>query len=315
MRHTLKVNKAKEIVKEKPLNLISKEIKKLQNSNNYLSSYGNYDLYFASAEKITHILHEIGRLREITFRETGEGTNKSIDLDNYDSYYKHLFLWDNADKKLVGAYRMGLGAEIFPEKGINGFYISELFNFEPEIQPFFQKTIEMGRAFIRKEYQQKPMPLFILWKGIVHVIIRHPKHKFLIGGVSISNRFSDFSKSVMVEFMRSHYYDPYLAQFVRPNKNYKIKLKDVNKDFIFDISKADLNKFDKLIDEIEPGNLRLPVLMKKYIKQNARLIGFNVDPKFNDAIDGLAYIRISDIPKETLEPVFKELEKELQKKR
>ena len=315
IRNVSKSNQAQEVVEEEPFAFINHEIRKLRSTNTHLSSYGEYDLYFAEAEQIPHILHEIGRLREITFRDVGEGTNKSIDLDYYDTYYKHLFLWDNANRKLVGAYRMGLGAEIFPEKGINGFYVSELFHFESEIQPFFQKTIEMGRAFIRREYQQKPMPLFILWKGIVHVMLRHPEYKFLIGSVSISNQFSDFSKSVMVEFMRSHYYDPYLAQFVRPNKNYKIKLKGADKEFIFDISKADLNKFDKLIDEIEPGNLRLPVLIKKYIKQNARLIGFNVDPKFNDAIDGLAYIRISDIPKETLEPVVKELEKELKKGR
>src|SRR5690625_472304 len=140
----------------------------------------------------------------------------------------------------------------------------------------------MCRAFIVNEYQHKPLPLFLLWRGIVHVTLRNPEHKYIIGGVSISNQFSDFSKSLMIEFMKSHYYDPYVAQFVRPKNEFKVRLKDADKEFFFDAAEADLNKFDKLIDELEPNMLRVPVLIKKYIKQNAKLIGFNVDPKFKD---------------------------------
>jgi hypothetical protein len=134
-----------------------------------------------------------------------------------------------------------------------------------------------------------------------------------MGGVSISNKFSDFTKSLMIEFMRSHYYDPYLAQYIRPKKEYKVKLKDADKDFVFDASKADLQKFDKIIDEIEPGALRMPVLLKKYVKQNARLLAFNVDPKFNDAVDGLMYIKIADLPENTVKPVLEEFQKTLEK--
>ena len=158
---------------------------------------------------------------------------------------------------------MALGAEVMKRYGIDGFYTSSLFEFDPELQPFFRKVIEMGRAYISTEYQQKPLPLFLLWRGIVHVCLRNPEHKFLMGGVSISDKFSEFSKSLMIEFMKSHYYDPYIAQYVHPKKEYKVKLKDADKDFVFNETEADLNKFDKIIDEVEPGNLRLPVLIKK----------------------------------------------------
>ena len=158
------------------------------------------------------------------------------------------------------------------------------------------------------------MPLFLLWKGIVHTTLRYPEHKFLIGGVSISNQFSDFSKSLMIEFMKSHYYDPYIAQYVHPKKEFRVKLKDADKDFIFNETEADLNKFDKIIDEVEPGNLRLPVLIKKYIKQNARVVAFNVDPLFNNAVDGLMYIRIADLPESTVKPVMEEFQAELERK-
>jgi hypothetical protein len=118
----------------------------------------------------------------------------------------------------------------------------------------------------------------------------------------------------MIEFMKSHYYDPYIAQYVHPKKEYKVKLKDADKDFVFNETEADLNKFDKIIDEVEPGSLRLPVLIKKYIKQNARVVAFNVDPLFNNSVDGLMYIKISDLPDSTVKPVMEEFQAELERK-
>ena len=266
----------KQIVKPANHDKILKEIEALKGGDYRLLQSKNYFVFLVSAEVIPNILHEIGRLREITFRAVGEGTNESIDLDQYDNYYHHMFLWDDESQMIAGAYRMGLGSEIFPKYGIEGFYLQDLFRFEPELYDMMSKSIEMGRAFIVHEYQQKPMPLFLLWRGIIHTTLRYPEHKFLLGGVSISNQFTDFSKSLMIEFMKSNYYDPYIAQYVHPKKEFKVKLKDADKDFIFDAAEADLNKFDKIIDELEPGNLRLPVLIKKYIKQNARLVAFNV---------------------------------------
>lgn len=302
----------KNIIKETPTGEIIREINLLKNSEAFLFSNKRYECYFSDYKSIPYIMREIGRLREITFRLVGEGTNNETDTDRFDKHYKHLILWDAQERKIAGAYRMGMGNEIYKNYGIKGFYINELFHFEPEIQPFLRKCIEMGRAFVVPEYQQKPMPLFLLWRGIIHVALTHPEHKFIMGGVSISNKFSEFSKALMIEFMQSHFYDAYVAQYVRPRKAFKPRIKGQDKDFIFDEAKADLNKFDKLIDELEPNALRLPVLIKKYIKQNAKVIAFNVDPKFNDAIDGLMYIRVSEIPEATLKPVIEELQSKLE---
>ena len=304
----------KEIVTAASQEKMINEINTLRENDCRLLESKNYEVFFAKAKDMPNVLHEIGRLREITFREVGEGTNESTDIDSYDKYYRHMFLWDSDAQKIAGAYRMGLGSEIYPKYGIDGFYLTDLFRFEPELYDMMHNSIEMGRAFIVKEYQQKPMPLFLLWKGIIHITLRYPEHKFLLGGVSISNQFSDFSKSLMIEFMKSNFYDPYIAQYIHPKKAFKVKLKDADKDFIFDEAEADLNKFDKLIDELEPGALRLPVLIKKYIKQNARVVAFNVDPLFNNAIDGLMYIRISDIPDSTVKPVMEEFQAELERK-
>lgn len=309
----LKIPRApKDVISETKKELMIEEIENCRKMDKRLLTSKNYEVFLAKREVIPNILNEIGRLREITFREVGEGTNNSIDLDEFDEYYHHLFLWDNETQRIAGAYRMGMGNEIFANHGINGFYLQDLFRFEPELYKMMSQSIEMGRAFIIKEYQQKPMPLFLLWKGIVHCTLRFPEHRYLIGGVTISDKFSNFSKSLMIEFMKSHYYDPYVAQYVRPKKEFKVKLEDADKDLVFEESEADLNKFDKLIDELETENLRLPVLIKKYIKQNAKVVAFNVDPLFNDAVDGLMYIRIADLPESTVKPVMEEFQKELE---
>lgn len=312
---TLKLPKPpKRIVGQVDKAIMMNEVEGLRDGDFRLLQSKNYEVFLAPAKKIPNILQEIGRLREITFREVGEGTNEAIDLDAFDTYYHHMFLWDSDEQLIAGAYRMGLGSQIFQRYGIDGFYLQDLFRFEPELYKMMSQSIEMGRAFIIKSYQQKPMPLFLLWKGIVHTTLRYPEHKYLIGGVSISNQFSNFSKSLMIEFMKSHYYDPYVAQYVHPKKEFKVKLKDADKDFVFDEAEADLNKFDKIIDEVEPGALRLPVLLKKYIKQNARLVAFNVDPLFNNSVDGLMYIKIADLPESTVKPVMEEFQAELERK-
>ncbi len=304
----------KKIVASGDASSMVEEVKKLRENDKRLLISKNYEVFLSQSRAIPHILKEIGRLREITFRAIGEGTNNAIDLDKYDEYYHHMFLWDKDTEKIAGAYRMGMGEQIYKDHGIDGFYLNELFRFDGELHKMMSESIEMGRAFIIAEYQQKPMPLFLLWKGIVHCTLRFPKHKYLIGGVSISNKFSNFSKSLMIEFMKSNYYDPYIAQYVKPKKDFRVKLEDADKDFIFDESEADLNKFDRLIDELEPNELRLPVLIKKYVKQNAKVVAFNVDPLFNNSVDGLMYIRIADLPESTVKPVMEEFQAEMESK-
>ena len=299
------------IIDETPLAEILADRENLRKTEGkMLFSNGDYEVYFTKFDEIPAMMREIGRQRELTFRAVGEGTNLPFDLDEYDKHYHHLILWDNVAQKIAGAYRMALGSEVMKNYGIKGFYTNSLFDFDQELQPFFKKVIEMGRAYISIEYQQKPLPLFLLWRGIVHVCLRNPEHKVLMGGVSISNRFSDFSKSLMIEFMRSHYFDPVVAQYVHPKNDYKVYLSERDKSLFFEGLDDDLNKFDKLIDDFEP-EMRLPVLIKKYIKQNAKVVAFNVDPNFNDAIDGLMYIRISDLPEGTIKPVLEEMSEQL----
>ncbi len=260
----------------------------------------SYELYIAPASKIPNIIKEIGRLREITFREVGEGTNKKQDLDKYDIYYNHLFIWDRDAKMVVGAYRFGKGDEIFYSMGRTGFYLSELFKIKPSLYPIMQQSLELGRSWIRKEYQLKPLPLFLLWKGILKYLMDNPQYRYLIGPVSISNHFSKFSKSLIVDFINKNHFDHKLAKYVKPRKKFKVDFSKIDADLLLE-SGDGLKTLDSIISEIETKNRKIPVLLRQYISLNAKIICFNIDPKFSDSLDGFLVLDLQEIPREILE--------------
>ena len=267
----------------------------------------NYEVYICSSTAIPTILKEIGRLREVTFREIGEGTNKRTDLDEYDINYNHLFIWDKESKMIVGAYRIGKGADIFYSMGKRGFYLNELFKIKKQFYPILMKSLELGRSWIRKEYQQKPLPLFLLWKGIVQFLSKNSEYRYLIGPVSISNWFTKLSKSLIVEFIRNNNFDHELSQFVKPRKNFKVDFSKIDKDLLTEGSKT-LKDLDSLISDIEITNMKIPVLLKQYLALNAKIISFNIDPKFSDSLDGFLVLDIETIPNEILKKLGKNIQ-------
>lgn len=296
---------ADEIVAAVPQEKIIQEIESIQNTKSL--SYDNFDCYVVSSDKIPNILREIGRLREVTFRAVGEGTNRSIDLDEYDLYYNHLILWDKEAKKIAGAYRVGDGHEIMRRYGAKGFYLTSLFKISPRLNPMLSESLELGRSFIVQEYQRHRLSLFLLWKGILFYMISNPRFRYIIGPVSISNNYQEVSKELIIEFVRKHYYDSELAQYVKPRNAFKFKGNNVDTKALIEASQADLKKMDKIISDIEPSSYTMPVLLKKYLQQNAQIIAFNCDPKFNNALDGLMYLDLNNLPADTIETLQREM--------
>ena len=285
--------------------ILEREIEPLR-ENYRICLEKNYELFITPTSKIPNIIREIGRLREITFREIGEGTNKAIDLDEYDIYYHHLFIWDVEAKMLVGAYRLGLGDEIFYSIGKKGFYISELFKIKSQFTPILKKSIELGRSWIRKEYQQKPLPLFLLWKGILKYLIDNPRYRYLIGPVSISNSFSKFSKSLIVDYINRNHFDHELAQYVKPRKQFKVDLASIDTDLLM-AGEDSFKGLDNLISEVETRSMKVPVLLRQYIALNAKIICFNIDPKFADCLDGFLVLDLEKVPQDILDKLGKNL--------
>jgi len=304
-----RVKKVETIIDPVPLDKLLPEIE-LMREKYHLFDSSEFSCMCAPSVEIPNVLNEIGRLREITFREVGEGTNRSLDLDEFDLYFNQLIVWDNTNKRISGAYRIGRGDEIMQRYGVKGFYIQSLFKIAPDFYPVLNQSLEMGRSFILKEYQRRPLSLFMLWKGILYFLLKHTEYRYLIGPASISNDFSKFSQSLIIDFFKANYFNHELAKHITPRMKFKIKENPNfdNEAFIRNTS-SDVAKLDKFIQDIEP-NYRTPVLFKKYIGLNAKLLGFNVDPLFNYCVDGLMMLDIFDVPITTLKALSKELDDE-----
>jgi putative hemolysin len=305
-RNLFKIKKLPEdVAPEIDAAILEKEVEPLR-ENYRVWIEKNYEVFIVPTSAIPNIIREIGRLREVTFREVGEGTNKSVDLDEYDIYYHHLFIWDTEAKMIVGAYRIGMGDEIFYSLGKKGFYVAELFKIKEQFTPILKKSLELGRSFIRKEYQQKPLPLFLLWKGILKYLIDNPRYRYLIGPVSISNSFSKFSKSLIVDYINRNHFDHDLAQYVRPRKKFKVDFSSIDTDLLM-AGEDTFKGLDNLISEVETRNMKVPVLLRQYIALNAKIICFNIDPKFADCLDGFLLLDLQKVPQDILEKLGKNL--------
>lgn len=288
----------------KPQILLELEIKKLEKEH-LLFTAKEFSVFCVKGEKIPNLLHEIGRLREITFRQVGEGTNKSVDLDEFDQYYQHLFIWDNNAHCIVGAYRIGLGREIMRRFGRRGFYTTTLFAMNPNVDNLLEKSMEMGRSFVVAEYQRKPMSLLLLWKGILSYLLANPDYRYLIGPVSISSDFSPKAQQLMVELVQRQHNHYVFSQYIRAQMPFvghypKAETQGILKGI------ADLQELDNYIRSTE--NKRMPVLLKKYMQLGAKIACFNVDPLFNNSLDGFLILDLMAVPREMLQGLSKDLD-------
>lgn len=309
MRPVTRKPVAEPIIPPVPSDILKEEFRKIR-SDYELFTIKNYSVLCAPAMVIPAIFSEIGRLREVTFREVGEGTNKSSDIDEYDLYYNHLFIWDTDEKKIVGAYRIGKGNDVANLYGLNGFYINSLFRIKKQFLPVMRESLELGRSFIVKDYQRKAIPLFLLWKGIMMFLLRNQEYRYLIGPVSMSNEFSKFSKSLIVEFIKTYFFDSEKARYISPRKEFVVKRdKLIDREIFMDAAERDINKIERILMHIEPG-YRMPVLLKKYLEINGKIIGFNIDPAFNDCLDGLLILDLYNTPPDFIKGMSRELNDE-----
>ena len=293
----------KAIASPGPVEAMEAELAQLADKR--LNTQGEFDLYLAPSGRIPNILREIGRLREETFRTVDEGTNKAIDLDEFDHYYDHLFLWDREQRKLAGAYRVGDGKVIMERYGKRGFYLNTLFKLGRPMRAVLASSFELGRSFVTPEYQRHRMPLFLLWRGLLLHITSHPEHRYLIGPVSISGGYSKFSRRLITEFVRKYHYDEELAKYVKPRNRFHVGIDKEDGDALLEASGEDIKKLDQVISDIEENGSAVPVLLKRYLSLNAKIIGFNRDPHFNDSLDGLVLLDLSKVPPATIEGLRK----------
>ncbi len=268
---------------------ISREIRNLP-SEQLLVSAKDFDVVSAIAPQIPDTLHEIGRLREIAFRKAGEGTGRAIDIDRFDSYYRHIILWNREREEVAGAYRLGLAPEILEESGPAGLYTSTLFEFKNELFPRISPAIEVGRSFVCPEYQKTYQPLLLLWSGIGRFVSRNPQYRFLFGAVSISNEYLGISRRLIVRCLKEGYTCPDLARFVRP-RHPAARWPAIKKGPpLAHPMVCDINEVSEIVSDIEKDAKGIPILLKHYMKLGGQFLGFGQDPKFSNSIDALVLV-------------------------
>jgi len=280
------------VVAAEPTEVLAAELSGLAPKQKLLES-GSMEVYYAEARQIPHLLREIGRLREITFREVNEGTGLSIDLDRFDDYYVHVFIWQKEKREVVGAYRLGKSDRIFEALGKKGLYTSTLFKYRKKLLKKISPALEMGRSFIRREYQRSHAALPTLWKGLAHYIAANPDYKILFGPVSINSEYQTTSRQLLVSFLKQNESLPDLAKLVKPRK--PMRVNPIRKWNLRKVktSVKDLDDVESLIADIESNLTGVPILLRQYLRLGGKLLAFNIDPDFSYVLDGLILVDLT----------------------
>lgn len=255
----------------------------------HLAQQGNLEVHLASAAQIPETLLEIGRLREVSFQAVGEGTGQDLDLDSFDQHYLHLFLWDTKREQIAGAYRLAPTDRILAQHGPSGLYCSTLFKFEDPFLEHLTPSLELGRSFVSPDYQKSLAPLLALWKGIATFVARNPRYHRLFGPVSISQDYTAISQNLMVKFLRENRWNKELGCLVKP-------LNPFPRNPEISPLLESVEQVSARVAESEADGKGIPVLLKQYLKLNATLLEFNVDPDFSNCLDALILVDLHDAP-------------------
>ena len=274
---------------------LAAEVRQLPPDQLLLAS-GSYTVYYASSWQIPCLLQEIGRLREITFRAVGEGTGKALDLDHFDEHYSHLFVWQQETRDVVGAYRLAQTDQILASQGEKGLYTATLFDFAGEFLPSIQPALELGRSFVRPEYQKNYAALLLLWKGIGRFLAQRPWYRYLFGPVSISNAYNEFSQGLLATWLSMHTFLPELAQYIRPKHPFHLQPQQDQELRLTLAGTQAVADLSALLADVDPQQQGMPVLLRHYLKLGGKVLGFNRDPLFHNALDGLILVDLLQTP-------------------
>jgi len=304
MRAALPRKPQEKIAAEVPSRFVISDIAALP-ADRLLVENAEFSVYAARASELPHALNELGRLREVTFRAAGEGTGRSADLDQFDAYYCHLLLWNKEKQELAGAYRAGETDQIIRAHGIKGLYTNTVFRYDEQLFLKIGAALELGRSFVRPEYQGQYAPLLLLWKGIARFVAAHPEAPVLFGAVSISNEYSSLSREMIVRYFEQRNGEDEdgrefagLIQARTPFHAHKLRRWDCGA--LCSVLR-DLDELAEPISDVEEDGKGLPILIKQYAKVGGRLVGFNLDRKFSDVVDGLVIVDLRQTDPSVLE--------------
>lgn len=282
------------LANEVPRAVLAREIASLP-PERMLCESSELAVFAGSMTEFPAVVREIGRLREIAFRRAREGTGRAADLDRFDEYYDHLALWNRETQEIAGAYRLAPTDAVHQHRGLGGLYTHTLFHYSKDLLQRIGPSVELGRSFIRPEYQKQYAPLLLLWKAIACYVARRPECATLFGAVSISNDYHPVSRHLLVKFLEAHRAEA-LARMITPRHAYRPDERLFRRTGIVRNVPEDLDRLSDLIAELECDGKGAPILIKQYLKTGGRLLGFNVDHHFSNALDALIMVDLRTAP-------------------
>jgi len=293
----------KKIIPPVNTSLIENELtedKFLRNTN-----VGNNSIYIITAHNSPNVMREIGRLRELTFREAGGGTGKEIDIDEYDTAkipFKQLIVWNNDNKEIVSSYRFILGKDVpLDENGYPHTPTSKLFLFSKKfIEGKWQKTIELGRSFVQPKYQGTTNPriglfsLDNLWDGLGTLAVDYPDVHFFLGKMTMYDSYNRLARNLILFFLRKYF---------KGDKNLIAPIHPVVVDKRKQVFRSIFNNnsykedFRALNDNVRDLKTSIPPLIKSYMSLSSTMkcFGASANPEFGPVEEIAIIIKIADI--------------------
>jgi hypothetical protein len=284
-----------------PLNVLQSELtsaRLVRHSNN-----GSNEIYIVSWKNAPNVVREIGRLRELTFRDAGGGTGKDCDLDEYDISdmpYKQLIVWDPDAKEITGGYRFIKCNESI-KNGIPNLATTELFKFSDEFKKnYLPYTIELGRSFVQPKYQpsaENRIGLFSLdnlWDGLGAIAVDNPDTKYFFGKVTMYGHFNIVARDMILSFM--HYYFPDNEKLVVPIE--PLTIKNDMTDFLNSLKGLSYKEGHRILNKnVRALGENIPPLVNAYMNLSSTMktFGTSLNHHFGDVEETGILVTYADI--------------------
>ena len=273
-----------------------------------MTNKSNNEIYVITAHNAPNVMKEIGRLREIAFREAGGGTGKSMDIDEFDTCekcYKQLIVWNPEAEEIIGGYRYLLGTDWeLQENGQPKLATSHMFHFsEKFLKEYMLQTVELGRSFVSLPYQSSKMgakSLFALdnlWDGFGALVVIRPSLKYFFGKMTMYPSYIRKGRDMILYFLKKHFDDK--ENLIVPMKPLKL---DTPEEELAKILCEDNFKKDYRIlnQEIRKMGYNIPPLVNAYmnLSPTMRLFGTAVNEGFGEVEETGILIAIDEILEE-----------------
>ncbi|PID87964.1 MAG: hemolysin [Bacteroidia bacterium] len=269
------------------------------------TNFGNNSIYICTAHNSPNVMREIGRLREIAFRQTGGGTGKSYDVDAYDTAeipYSQLIVWDSESMEITGGYRFLELNRLNAEQLQNIRLATQgIFSFSQKfIQNYLPYTIELGRSFVQPKFQagnsgRKALyALDNLWDGLGVLVNRNPKMRYFFGKVTMYPDFDKFARDLVLYFLQLHFGDK--ENLVFPQKKLSYFHPEEELAAYFPTTDFATNK-KILSSEVRKRGENIPPLINSYmsLSDTMKCFGTAINPGFGNVEETGILLTVSDI--------------------